>query len=82
MVAVGLVARAALGLLAPLLASVGLSGAANFVTAAVPMLLAFVAALMMNILAADAESRGAGLGAWVGLALFVAITRALSIAAA
>lgn len=64
-------------LVAPLVAAVGLDGFASFLHA-VPVILVFITALVLNGIAAGSDSRGAGLGAWVGFGLVVLIMRGLA----
>ncbi|MGH1347975.1 MAG: hypothetical protein ACRBN8_40850 [Nannocystales bacterium] len=46
-------------------------------TGAVPVILAFITTLVLNGLAAGSESRGAGLGAWLGFGLVMLLLRGL-----
>lgn len=74
---VGGLSRLVLGLLAPLVAVVGLDGVAGFLVHVVPVVLAFIATLVLSGLAAQTESRGAGFGAWLGFGLVLLLIRGL-----
>ncbi len=74
---VGGLSRLVLGLLAPLVAAVGMDGAAGFLVHAVPVALAFITTLILSALAAQTESRGGGLGAWLGFGLLMLLFRGL-----
>ena len=77
-VAVGGVSRLLFGLLGPLVAAIGLDGFAGFLTHVVPVVLAFITTVVLNGLAAEADSRGGGLGAWFGFGLVLLIFRGLA----
>ncbi|MBV1857611.1 MAG: hypothetical protein KUG77_04305 [Nannocystaceae bacterium] len=76
-VLVGGLSRLLFGLVGPLAALAGLDGLAAFLSG-LPTALAFVTALILNGIAATTESRGAGLGAWLGLGLIMLVFRGLA----
>lgn len=75
---VGGLSRLLLGLVSPLVAVVGLDGFAGFLVHAAPAVLAFVAALLLNGIAAQSEARGGGLGAWLGFGLWMLVARTIA----
>lgn len=74
-VGVGVLSHLLLGILGPWVAAVGLDGLASGLMHAAPTALAFVTTLILNGVAAWSESRGAGLGAWLGFGLLLLIFR-------
>lgn len=75
---VGGLSRLGLGLVGPLVSAVGLDGLAGFLVHAAPTALAFLAALVLNGIAAQSESRGGGLGAWLGFGLWLLVVRTVA----
>lgn len=74
----GGLSRLLFGLLGSVVAAVGLDGFGGFLVHAVPVILAFIATLILNGLAAQTDSRGGGLGAWLGFGLVMLIFRGLA----
>lgn len=77
-VGVGGLSRVLFGLLGSVVGAVGLDGSAGFLSHTVPVILAFIATLVLNGLAAQTDSRGGGLGAWLGFGLVMLIFRGLA----